>query len=293
MGRVADAAGIQFRMLNRSKSPAVRGPRAQADRRLYRQAMQKAIRAQRDLAVLEGEAEGLIVRNSRVEGVLLEGGEAIASGAAVLTTGTFLRGVIHIGEKKIPAGRAGERPALGMSKVLEAHRFTLGRLKTGTPARLDGRSISWEALEVQLGDDPPKPFSFMTKDITTRQVPCHITKTTAATHKIIAANLARSSIYSGQIESTGPRYCPSIEDKIVRFRERESHQIYLEPEGLDDSTVYPNGISTSLPEKVQLAILATIPGLERVKMVRPGYAIEYDHVDPRELEPTLETGRMP
>jgi tRNA uridine 5-carboxymethylaminomethyl modification enzyme len=289
MGRVADAAGIQFRMLNRSKGPAVRGPRAQADRRLYRQAMQTAIRAQRDLAVLEAGAEGLILRNSRVEGVVLEGGEAIASGAAVLTTGTFLRGVIHIGEKQIPAGRAGERPALGMSKVLEAQRFTLGRLKTGTPARLDGRSISWEALEVQLGDDPPKPFSFMTKDITTRQVPCHITKTTAATHKIIAANLTRSPIYSGQIESTGPRYCPSIEDKIVRFRERGSHQIFLEPEGLDDPTVYPNGISTSLPEEVQEAFIRTIPGLERVRIIRPGYAIEYDYVDPRQLKPSLET----
>ena len=289
MGKVADAAGIQFRMLNRSKGPAVRGPRAQADRRLYRQAMQTAIRAQRDLAVLEAGAEGLILRNSRVEGVVLEGGEAIASGAAVLTTGTFLRGVIHIGEKQIPAGRAGERPALGMSKVLEAQRFTLGRLKTGTPARLDGRSISWEALEVQLGDDPPKPFSFMTKDITTRQVPCHITKTTAATHKIIAANLTRSPIYSGQIESTGPRYCPSIEDKIVRFRERGSHQIFLEPEGLDDPTVYPNGISTSLPEEVQEAFIRTIPGLERVRIIRPGYAIEYDYVDPRQLKPSLET----
>jgi tRNA uridine 5-carboxymethylaminomethyl modification enzyme len=289
MGRVADAAGIQFRMLNRSKGPAVRGPRAQADRRLYRQAMQKAIRAQKDLAVVEAGAEGLILRNNRVEGVLLEGGEAIASGAAVLTTGTFLRGVIHIGEKQIPAGRAGERPALGMSKVLEAQRFTLGRLKTGTPARLDGRSISWETLEVQLGDDPPKPFSFMTKDITTRQVPCHITKTTAATHKIIAANLARSPIYSGQIGSTGPRYCPSIEDKIVRFWERGSHQIFLEPEGLDDPTVYPNGISTSLPEEVQEAFIHTIPGLERVRIIRPGYAIEYDYVDPRQLKASLET----
>jgi tRNA uridine 5-carboxymethylaminomethyl modification enzyme len=289
MGRVADAAGIQFRMLNRSKGPAVRGPRAQADRRLYRQAMQKAIRAQKDLAVVEAGAEGLILRNNRVEGVLLEGGEAIASGAAVLTTGTFLRGVIHIGEKQIPAGRAGERPALGMSKVLEAQRFTLGRLKTGTPARLDGRSISWETLEVQLGDDPPKPFSFMTKDITTRQVPCHITKTTAATHKIIAANLARSPIYSGQIGSAGPRYCPSIEDKIVRFWERGSHQIFLEPEGLDDPTVYPNGISTSLPEEVQEAFIHTIPGLERVRIIRPGYAIEYDYVDPRQLKASLET----
>jgi tRNA uridine 5-carboxymethylaminomethyl modification enzyme len=289
MGRVADAAGIQFRMLNRSKGPAVRGPRAQADRRLYRQAMQTAIQAQRDLAVLETTAEGLILRNGRVEGVLLEGGEAITSGAAVLTTGTFLRGVIHIGEKQIPAGRAGERPALGMSKVLEANGFTLGRLKTGTPARLDGRSITWEALEVQLGDEPPVPFSFMTKHISTRQIPCHITKTTPATHQIIAANLGRSPIYSGQIESTGPRYCPSIEDKIVRFRERGSHQIFLEPEGLDDPTVYPNGISTSLPEEVQEAFIRTIPGLERVRIIRPGYAIEYDYVDPRQLKPSLET----
>ena len=289
MGRVADAAGIQFRVLNRSKGPAVRGPRAQADRRLYRQAMQAAIRAQGGLEVREAEAKGLIVRNGRVEGVLLEGGDAIASGAAVLTTGTFLRGVIHIGEKQLAAGRAGEPPALGMSKVLETHGFTLGRLKTGTPARLDGRSISWDALEVQLGDDPPQPFSFMTKNITTRQVPCHITKTTAATHQIIAANLARSAIYSGQIESTGPRYCPSIEDKIVRFRERGSHQIFLEPEGLDDPTVYPNGISTSLPEEVQGAFIRTIPGLERVQIIRPGYAIEYDYVDPRHLKASLET----
>jgi tRNA uridine 5-carboxymethylaminomethyl modification enzyme len=289
MGRVADAAGIQFRMLNRSKGPAVRGPRAQADRRLYRQSMQAAIRAQAGLEVREAEAEGLIVRNCRVEGVLLEGGEAISSGAAVLTTGTFLRGVIHLGEKQIPAGRAGERPALGLSKVLEAHGFTLGRLKTGTPARLDGRTISWEGLEVQLGDDLPVPFSFMTKDITTPQIPCHITKTTAATHQIIAANLARSPIYSGQIESTGPRYCPSIEDKIVRFRERGSHQIFLEPEGLDDPTVYPNGISTSLPEAVQEAFIRTIPGLERVRIIRPGYAIEYDYVDPTQLKASLET----
>jgi tRNA uridine 5-carboxymethylaminomethyl modification enzyme len=289
MGRVADAGGIQFRMLNRSKGPAVRGPRAQADRRLYRQAMQAAIRAQAGLDVREAGAEGLIVRNGTAEGVLLEGGEAVSSGAAVLTTGTFLRGVIHIGEKQIPAGRVGERPALGISKVLEAHGFTLGRLKTGTPARLDGRSISWEGLEVQLGDDPPIPFSFMTKGISTPQIPCHITKTTAATHHIIAANLARSPIYSGQIESTGPRYCPSIEDKIVRFRERGSHQIFLEPEGLDDPTVYPNGISTSLPEEVQEAFIRTIPGLERVRIIRPGYAIEYDYVDPRQLKPSLET----
>jgi tRNA uridine 5-carboxymethylaminomethyl modification enzyme len=289
MGRVADAAGIQFRMLNRSKGPAVRGPRAQADRQLYKQAMQAAIREQTGLDVREAEAEGLIVANGRVEGVILEGGEAISAGTAVLTTGTFLRGVIHIGEKQIPAGRAGERPALGISKVLEAHGFTLGRLKTGTPARLDGRSIEWEGLEVQRGDDPPVPFSFMTKDISAPQIPCHITKTTAATHHIIAANLARSPIYSGQIESTGPRYCPSIEDKIVRFRERGSHQIFLEPEGLEDPTVYPNGISTSLPEEVQDAFIHTIPGLEQVRIIRPGYAIEYDYVDPRQLKPSLET----
>ncbi|MGH6875387.1 MAG: FAD-dependent oxidoreductase, partial [Aestuariivirgaceae bacterium] len=230
MGRVADTAGIQFRMLNRSKGPAVRGPRAQADRRLYKRAMQAAIRGQAGLDVREAGAGGLIVRNGRVEGVLLEGGEAVNGGAAILTTGTFLRGVIHIGEKQISAGRVGEPPALGISEVLEAHGFVLGRLKTGTPARLDGRSIRWEELEVQLGDDPPVPFSFMTKGISTRQIPCHITKTTAATHQIIAANLSRSPIYSGQIESTGPRYCPAIEDKIVRFRARGSHQIFLEPE---------------------------------------------------------------
>lgn len=289
MGRVADAAGIQFRMLNRSKGPAVRGPRAQADRRLYKRAMQAAIRGQGGLEVRETGAEGLIVRDGRVEGVLLEEGETISAGAAVLTTGTFLRGLIHIGEKQIPAGRAGEPPALGMSKMLQAHGFSLGRLKTGTPPRLDGRSIKWEELEVQRGDDPPVPFSFMTKGISARQIPCHITKTTIATHHVIAANLARSPIYSGQIGSTGPRYCPSIEDKIVRFRERGSHQIFLEPEGLDDPTVYPNGISTSLPEEVQEAFIRTIPGLERVRIIRPGYAIEYDYVDPRQLKPSLET----
>jgi tRNA uridine 5-carboxymethylaminomethyl modification enzyme len=289
MGRVTDAAGIQFRVLNRSKGPAVRGPRAQADRQLYKRAMQAAIRAQAGLDVREGAAEGLIVQRGRVEGAILEGNEAIQCGAVVLTTGTFLRGLIHIGENQIPAGRVGERPALGLSKMLEAQGFILGRLKTGTPARLDGRTIVWADLEVQPGDDPPEPFSFLTDQVSTPQVCCHITKTTTATHQIIAANLVRSPIYSGQIESTGPRYCPSIEDKVVRFRDRQYHQIFLEPEGLDDFTIYPNGISTSLPEEVQEAFIRTIPGLEQVRILRPGYAIEYDYVDPRQLKPSLET----
>src|SRR5829696_1270205 len=293
MGRVADAGGIQFRMLNRRKGPAVRGPRAQADRKLYSAAMQTAIRQTANLDVIEGEADKLIVANSRVTGVRLGNGRELAAGAVVITTGTFLRGLIHLGEKNWPAGRVGEAPALGLSASFEKAGFTLGRLKTGTPPRLDGTTIDWSAVEMQPGDEPPEPFSVMTDRITTPQIQCGITRTTAATHDVIRANVHRSPMYSGQIKSSGPRYCPSIEDKIVRFGDRDGHQIFLEPEGLDDSTVYPNGISTSLPEEVQLAILATIPGLERVKMVRPGYAIEYDHVDPRELEPTLQTRRLP
>jgi tRNA uridine 5-carboxymethylaminomethyl modification enzyme len=293
MGRVADAGGIQFRMLNRRKGPAVRGPRAQADRKLYAAAMQAAIRQTANLDVIEGEADELIVANNRVTGVRLGNGRELAAGAVVITTGTFLRGLIHLGEKNWPAGRVGEAPAMGLSASFERAGFTLGRLKTGTPPRLDGSTIDWSAVEMQPGDDPPEPFSIMTDRITTPQIQCGITRTTPATHEVIRANVHRSPMYSGQIKSTGPRYCPSIEDKIVRFGDRDGHQIFLEPEGLDDSTVYPNGISTSLPEEVQLAILATIPGLERVKMVRPGYAIEYDHVDPRELDPTLQTKRMP
>ncbi len=292
MGRVADAGGIQFRMLNRRKGPAVRGPRAQADRRLYAAAMQASIRETANLDVIEGEADELVVADGRVTGIRLADGRELAAGAVVITTGTFLRGLIHLGEKNWPAGRVDEAPALGLSKSFEAAGFTLGRLKTGTPPRLDGATIDWSAVEMQPGDDPPEPFSVMTDRITTPQIQCGITRTTAATHEVIRANVHRSPMYSGQIKSTGPRYCPSIEDKIVRFGDRDGHQIFLEPEGLEDSTVYPNGISTSLPEEVQLKILASIPGLERVRMVRPGYAIEYDHVDPRELDPTLQTKRL-
>src|SRR5438309_425422 len=292
MARVADAAGIQFRMLNRRKGPAVRGPRAQADRKLYAAAMQAAILQTGNLTVIEGEADDLIVSGRRVSGIRLVGGLELQAGAVVITTGTFLRGLIHLGEKNWPAGRVGEEPALGLSKAFERASFRLGRLKTGTPPRLDGTTIDWSAVEMQPGDDPPEPFSVMTDRITTAQIQCGITRTTAATHALIRTNVHRSPMYSGQIKSTGPRYCPSIEDKIVRFGDRDGHQIFLEPEGLDDSTVYPNGISTSLPEEVQLAILASIPGLERVRMVRPGYAIEYDHVDPRELDPTLQTKRL-
>jgi tRNA uridine 5-carboxymethylaminomethyl modification enzyme len=291
MGRVADAAGIQFRMLNRRKGPAVRGPRAQADRKLYAAAMQDAIRTTANVTVIEGEVDDLL-GSERATGVRLCDGRQIQAGAVVITTGTFLRGLIHIGERQIPAGRMGEAPALGLSATLERAGFRLGRLKTGTPARLDGTTIDWASVEMQPGDDPPEPFSTLTQRIANRQVECGITRTTVATHTVIRANVHRSPMYSGQIASRGPRYCPSIEDKIVRFGERDGHQIFLEPEGLDDSTVYPNGISTSLPEDVQSALIATIPGLERARVVRPGYAIEYDHVDARELRPSLETKRL-
>ncbi|WP_024576793.1 MULTISPECIES: tRNA uridine-5-carboxymethylaminomethyl(34) synthesis enzyme MnmG [unclassified Afipia] len=293
MGRMADQGGIQFRVLNRRKGPAVRGPRAQIDRKLYAAAMQAEIRGTPNLTVIEGEADELLLSEGRISGIRLGDGREFAVGAVVVTTGTFLRGLIHLGERNWPAGRVGEAPAMGLSKSFERAGFILGRLKTGTPPRLDGSTINWSAVEMQPGDDPIEPFSVLTDRIMTPQIECGITRTTNATHEIIRANVHRSPMYSGQIKSSGPRYCPSIEDKIVRFGDRDGHQIFLEPEGLDDTTVYPNGISTSLPEEVQQAILATIPGLEHVKMVRPGYAIEYDHVDPRELDPTLQTKRVP
>ena len=293
MGRIADQGGIQFRVLNRRKGPAVRGPRAQIDRKLYAAAMQTAIRETANLSVIEGEADELLLDSGKIRGIRLRDASEILAGAVVITTGTFLRGLIHLGEKNWPAGRIDEASAMGLSSSFEQAGFTLGRLKTGTPPRLDGSTIDWSAVEMQPGDDPAEPFSVMTERITARQIECGITRTTNSTHEIIRANVHRSPMYSGQITSTGPRYCPSIEDKIVRFGDRDGHQIFLEPEGLDDTTVYPNGISTSLPEDVQQAILATIPGLENVRMVRPGYAIEYDHVDPRELDPTLQTKRIP
>jgi tRNA uridine 5-carboxymethylaminomethyl modification enzyme len=294
MGRCADLGGIQFRMLNRRKGPAVWGPRTQADRKLYRQAVQSALGALENLTMLEGDVTSFAVDpTGALRSVSLGDGREIACGAVVLTSGTFLRGLIHIGDRKIPAGRVGEAPSVGLSAVLNAADLRMGRLKTGTPARLDGKTINWSILDSQEADSDPIPFSFMTDLITTRQISCGITRTTDATHKIIRENIHRSAMYSGQIEGVGPRYCPSIEDKIMRFGDRDGHQIFLEPEGLDDDTVYPNGISTSLPEEVQEAFIRSIPGLENVHIIQCGYAIEYDYVDPRELRPTLEVTKIP
>ena len=283
MGRIADQAGIQYRLLNRSKGPAVRGPRTQADRKLYREAMQAAIAAQDGLAVIEGAVDDLIVRGDRCCGVMLADGRELRAGAVVLTAGTFLRGMIHRGDERTPAGRAGEAPANALGHRLEAMSLPLGRLKTGTPPRLDGRTIDWSSLAMQPADDDPVPFSFLTDRIEVPQIACGITHTTAETHRLIADNLGRSAVYGGGIAGKGPRYCPSIEDKIVRFADRDAHQVFLEPEGLDDHTVYPNGISTSLPAEVQDAFVRTLPGLSDVRIDAYGYAIEYDYVDPRAL----------
>ena len=293
MGRAIDRAGIQFRMLNASKGAAVRGPRAQADRKLYREAVQDLLRNQPNLTLADGGADELILDNGKIVGVMNGRGEIFKTGAVVLTTGTFLRGIIHQGESQTPGGRVGEAPTVKLAESLLKLGLQQGRLKTGTPARLDGTTINWAACEPQPGDNPPTPFSFMNQAVTVPQIPCYITHTSAETHRLIRENIHRAPMYSGQISSTGPRYCPSIEDKIVRFADKERHQIFLEPEGLDDDTVYPNGISTSLPVEVQAALIKSIPGLENVVVKQYGYAIEYDYVDPRELGPTLEVKKVP
>ncbi|MGQ0527631.1 MAG: tRNA uridine-5-carboxymethylaminomethyl(34) synthesis enzyme MnmG [Alphaproteobacteria bacterium] len=294
MGRVIDRSGIQFRMLNASKGPAVRGPRAQADRRLYREAMQDMLKDYPNLTLVEAAAEDIDLDGAgHIRGLVTHTGEVIGCRALVLTTGTFLRGIIHRGDEKIPAGRVGEKPAIALAETLSRLEFPLGRLKTGTPARLDGRTIRWLILEEQQGDNPPVPFSYASNRIDVAQIPCHITYTTEKTHQIIRNNIHRSAMYSGQISGTGPRYCPSIEDKVTRFADKTRHQVFLEPEGLDTPTVYPNGISTSLPIEVQDEYIRSIPGLENVTVQEWGYAIEYDYCDPRDLQSTLESRRVP
>lgn len=293
MARVIDQAGIQFRMLNASKGAAVQGPRAQADRKLYAQAMQNLLLSYPNLSVIEGAVEDLDVQDGHVQGVLLADGTLYKTRCVVLTTGTFLNGIIHLGEERTPAGRRGDQPSIGLAQRLRALELPVGRLKTGTPPRLDGRTIDWSGLDVQPGDATPRPFSYLTDKITTPQVPCHITYTTPAGHEAIRANLHRAPMYSGQIKGTGPRYCPSIEDKIVRFADKERHQIFLEPEGLDDPAIYPNGISTSLPKDVQDILVRSMPGLEKVEILHYGYAIEYDYLDPRHLTVELESSLLP
>lgn len=292
MARAADLGGIQFRLLNRRKGPAVRGPRTQADRKLYRQAVQALVRGQENLSIIEDEVLDIVIENEQVTGILTAKGK-LRAGAVVLTTGTFLRGLIHIGDKTWPAGRMGEKPSQKLAERLATYDIRLGRLKTGTPARLDGKTIDWEGLDRQQPDEEPLPFSLLTKKVEQPQIDCGITRTNAVTHQIIRDNLARSAMYSGAIEGVGPRYCPSIEDKIVKFGDRDGHQIFLEPEGLDDDTVYPNGISSSMPEDAQHDLIHSIAGLERVKILQPGYAIEYDFVDPRQLERSLELRAIP
>ncbi len=292
MAKIIDQAGIQFRMLNASKGPAVRGPRAQADRKLYREAMQSLLSDYPNLTLLEGGAEDLIIENNEVRGVISGDEKTYSCGRVILTTGTFLRGLIHRGEEKIPAGRVGEKPTIKLAETLEELGFPLNRLKTGTPARLDGRTINWDILDVQPPDENPKPFSYLNDKITVPQINCHITYTNEKTHKLIRDNLHRAPMYSGQIDGEGPRYCPSIEDKVVRFADKDRHQIFLEPEGLDDNTVYPNGISNALPIDVQMELLETIKGLEKVKVIEWAYAIEYDYCDPRDLKNTLESKRL-
>ena len=295
MATAIDRSGIQFRMLNLRKGQAVRGPRAQADRRLYKEAVQDILYHTANLTIVAGAVEDLIIDHAdkpKVTGVVTDDGKKYYAPSVVLTTGTFLSGMIHIGDKQIPAGRVGDEPSNGLSKTLDDLKFSLSRLKTGTPARLDGRTIDWSKTTEQKGDSPAQPFSFLTNEITVPQISCFITHTNPDTHKIIKENMSSSPLFTGQISGRGPRYCPSIEDKVVRFSDKDSHQVFLEPEGLDDHTVYPNGISTSLPEEAQEAFLKTIAGLENVKIIRPGYAIEYDFVDPRELGPTLETRKV-